>query len=230
MQVFTNFFFIFCYSILNLPISYRSRLPAIRVLAIIKRKTMSKFGINNVLRRINKELELLAEGVNMSIKGENKIIKGAAIAFVGDTLATHEFCGFKIGVGFAFQKCRECECTNTDMQTKFHQRFFQQRNLDRYDKQCRELAIATTKGLFRRLLMAYGINSRSCCRDWPYFNLLEMTPEGIMHVVFEGVALYEIKATIKVLVAEDFFSLSQLNNLISSFPCGYKDRECQHSC
>ncbi|VDI00934.1 Hypothetical predicted protein [Mytilus galloprovincialis] len=221
---------VFYYSILNLPISYRSRLPAIRVLAIIKRKTMSKFGINNVLRRINKDLELLAEGVNMSIKGENKIIKGAAIAFVGDTLASHEFCGFKIGVGFAFQKCRECECTNTDMQTKFHQRFFQQRNLDRYDEQCRELAIATTKGLFRRLSMAYGINSRSCCRDWPYFNLLEMTPEDIMHVVFEGVALYEVKATLKVLVAEDFFSLSQLNNLISSFPYGYKDRECQPSC
>ncbi|CAC5421270.1 unnamed protein product [Mytilus coruscus] len=155
---------------MNLAISYRSRQAAIRVLTIIivyKKTTMSKFGINNVLRKINKDLELLAEGVKMSIKGENKIIKGAAIAVLGNTLATHEFCGFKIGVGFAFQKCRECECTNTDMQTKFHQRFFQQRNLDRYDEQCGELTRARTKCLFRRLSMTYGINSRSCCRDCP---------------------------------------------------------------
>ncbi|KAJ8310002.1 hypothetical protein KUTeg_011867 [Tegillarca granosa] len=106
---------VFYYLLATLPISYRSRLPAIRILSIIKR---------NVLDRIKTDLDSLSHGVEMNINGRNQIVKGAAIAFVGDTLASHEFCGFKIGVGFSFQKCRECECTYDDMQTKFHERFF----------------------------------------------------------------------------------------------------------
>lgn len=43
---------VFYFILANLPISYRSRLPAIRILSIIKRNVMSEYGINKVLYRI----------------------------------------------------------------------------------------------------------------------------------------------------------------------------------
>ena len=53
-----------------------------------------------VLERINQDLEQLASGVTVKVDGQDRIIKGALLAFIGDTLAAHEFCGFKTGVGF----------------------------------------------------------------------------------------------------------------------------------
>ena len=73
---------------------------------------MNLRGINSVLERIKKDLVVLSEGVEMNINGARHIVKVAVIAFVGDTLSAHELCGIKIEVGFSFQKCRECECTN----------------------------------------------------------------------------------------------------------------------
>ena len=78
----------------------------------------------------------------MQINGSNKLVNGAVLTFVGDTLASHEFCGFKVGVGFAYQKCRECICTNADIQNIVHQRFFfLPRSLFNYDLQCTEIGI-----------------------------------------------------------------------------------------
>lgn len=38
-----------------------------------------------------------------------------------------------------------------------------------------------------------------------------------MHVIFEGVAVYEIKLVLKVLLDDRFFSVTELNNLIEIF-------------
>lgn len=38
-----------------------------------------------------------------------------------------------------------------------------------------------------------------------------------MHVIFEGVAVYEIKLVLKVLLDDRLFSVTELNNLIEIF-------------
>ena len=43
---------------------------------------------------------------------------------LADTLAAHQLGGFKIGVGFALQKCRQCMATANDIQTKVRLRTF----------------------------------------------------------------------------------------------------------
>ena len=70
----------------------------------------------------------------------------------------------------------------------------------------------------------YDINFGSHARDFPNFNLLAMVPEYIMHVMFEGVALYEVKSVLKILVSSELLTLNQFNNLIDLFPYRYKDR------
>lgn len=63
--------------------------------------------------------------------GESEIF-GALVSVCGDTLAQHELCGFKEGVGFAYSKCRQCECSFEDMQMYFDEDNFERRTLERH--------------------------------------------------------------------------------------------------
>lgn len=54
----------------------------------------------------------------MKIKGEQKIVRGAVLFGLADTLAAHSMGGFKIGVGFALRKCRMCLATKEQLSVK----------------------------------------------------------------------------------------------------------------
>lgn len=183
--------------------------------------------MNRVLRRINEDLNLMERGITICVNQNQYNVRGAILAFVEDTLAAHEFTGFKEGVGFAYQKCRECECTFEDMQTNFNEKDFILRSLDRYDQQTAEIGMARTAGLRDRLSMAYGINVRSEARNFPHFDIINMVPEDIMHVLFEGIVIYEIRLVLRTLFVEGVFTLKQLNEIIENFHYGYKHKECK---
>ena len=40
------------------------------------------------------------------------------LAFLADTLAAHQVGGFKVGVGWAHRKCRDCLATKEEIQSK----------------------------------------------------------------------------------------------------------------
>lgn len=119
---------LFYNSLANLPVLYRSRLPAIRLLAVIKRSIMNKHNLNVLRERIKTDLETLSSGITLTINSCDYNIAVWCHCFVGDALAANEFGGYKIGVGFAYQKCRTCECTFDDMQANFEEHLFIERN------------------------------------------------------------------------------------------------------
>ena len=55
----------------------------------------------------------------MNINGIEKVVHGKVLMCTGDTLGQHYCGGYKEGVGAAFQKCRNCQCTFEQMQTDF---------------------------------------------------------------------------------------------------------------
>lgn len=71
------------------------------------------------------------------------------------------------------------------------------------------------------------INGRSVARDFPNVDLTQQIPHDIMHVIFEGVAVYEIKLVLKVVLDDRLFSVTELNNLIDNFSDGYANRSSQ---
>lgn len=83
------------------------------------------------------------------------------------------------------------------MQTNFNEKDFILRPLDRYDQQTAEIGMARTARLRDRLSMAYGINVRSEARNFPHFDIINMVPEDIMHVLFEGIVLSEIRLVLR---------------------------------
>ncbi|XP_045210242.2 uncharacterized protein LOC123561730 [Mercenaria mercenaria] len=218
---------LFYYTIGNLPQTYRSRLPAVRTLAIIKRKVMNKHTINVVLESIRQDLIKLEQGITITVSGVNHFIKGSCLCFIGDNSAAHEFGGFKIGVGFSFKKCRECECTFRDMQSQFHERLLIKRSKETYERACNELLQADTQHMRGILSTNYGISQRSVASDFPNFDITKMIPQDIMHVMFEGVGIYETKAVLTKLVEEQYFNLNQLNAQIENFRYGFRDRASQ---
>ncbi len=100
----------FYYTLGNINPKYRSKLVLIHLLAIVKKSDLSQCGVDAILARLHKDLVKLYNGVKIHLVSGEHEIYGAVVSICGDTLAQHERCGFKEGVGFAYSKCRPCEC------------------------------------------------------------------------------------------------------------------------
>lgn len=52
--------------------------------------------------------------------------------------------GFKEGVGFAYSKCRHCECHFEEMQEQFNEDLFVKRTMASHNRQCNDIEKAST--------------------------------------------------------------------------------------
>ena len=214
---------VFYYSVLNLPIKYRSKLCNFRLLAVCDKDILNKYGIEAVLHPFITDMQKLHEGYDFRIDGSIYNLKGNLFHVLGDTPASHLIGGFKQGVGFAFSKCRACHCTYEDMQTKFTEDQFKPWTKEEYNRYCADIERADTKYMADYLKMVYGINKRSPLCEIENFDITNHLPMDVMHVMSEGVIQYEIKEVIKYFIANGDFSLKDLNDEIADFPYNYKE-------
>lgn len=217
------------YTLGNIDPKFRSKLAAIRLLAIAKANDIDDCGVDVVLQRINEDLQLLYNGVQIQTQNGEMDLFGAVVSVCGDTLAQHELAGFKEGVGFAYSKCRHCECTFEEMQKNFDEKSFTKRTLEKHLRQCLEIERASTEFLKSALKTTYGVNRRSKLLDFPAFDLIEQTPQDIMHIILEGVAPMEIKCVLKYLVLSGQLELDMFNSAMQSFPYSsidIRDKPC----
>ncbi|CAJ1050800.1 uncharacterized protein LOC127420693 isoform X2 [Xyrichtys novacula] len=185
--------------------------------------------IDKIFQRPNRDLNELYVGAKVFTANGEQTIYGAVMAVCGDTLAQHEVAGFKEGVGFAYSKCRHCECNFEDMQEQFNEDLFVKRTMTSHIRQCCNIERASTNNLKEKLKTTYGVNRRSKFTEFPGFNLITQTPEDIMHIILEGVAPYEIKCVLKQLVLSGHMNLDTLNSAIIGFnysPLDARDKPC----
>ena len=70
----------------------------------------------------------------------------------------------------------------------------------------------------------YGVHRNAVLNDLHYFHVTSGLPPDLMHDIFEGVAVVEIKCMLSVFIHQkNYFSSSTLNGRIKSFPYGYPD-------
>ena len=96
-----------------------------------------------------------------------------------------------VGVGFAFQKCRHCQCQYGAMQKSFYEQDFVPRTKESYDRQCREIEEAATEQQNNDLQITYGITNRSILCKMNLFDVTKQRPQDSMDSLVEGVVQYE---------------------------------------
>jgi hypothetical protein len=85
-------------------------------------------------------------------------------------------------------------------------------------RQCDEIEKANTDLLRNSLRTTYGINRRSKLVEFPSFDIIQQTPQDIMHVILEGIAPLEIKCVLNHLIESGQISLDSVNSVILGFP------------
>lgn len=112
----------------------------------------------------------------------------------------------------------DTECSFEDMQSHFNEDAYTKRTLEKHVRQCDEIEKAQTDLLRNSLRTTYGINRRSKLVEFPAFDIIQQTPQDIMHVILEGIAPLEIKCVLNHLVVSGQIDLDSVNSAILGFP------------
>ena len=129
----------FYYMLGNLRPELRSTQRSIQLIACVTSKNLEAYGFAAVLDPFIKDVNILEnvmlylaiayylshsihlqKGFDIEVDGRVCHIHGTLLVMLADTLAAHQLGGFKIGVGFALRKCRQCMATHDDMQMKVY--------------------------------------------------------------------------------------------------------------
>ena len=214
---------LYYYTLGNINPKYRSKLCAIRLLAIVKAKDVTKYGQNQILTPIVNDIKKLADGHDFIVSGESMKLFGAVVSCLGDTEGQHRWGCFKVKVGWCLQKCRNCLCTYDDMQENFRDTFFTQRSLQQYNQHCSDIETAPTDEMKKTLQTTYGITHRSLLSNLPGFDITKQLPQDLMHVLLEGSVQYEVRYILQYFIDNGFLTLRQLNSNFAQMNLGYQE-------
>lgn len=208
------------FSLGNLSPKNRSSLRNIYLLSIFYNRQLVEYGPNVMLKPIVDDLKLLEDGVELMIKGQPLKIFGTLTAFVADNAASHLFGGFLLGFSSGFRKCRSCMATDIDIQTKTFDCEFIPRTYEQHVIQC---SCAEDKELSKHFRQLYGIKQFSILDELKYFNTISGLPPDIMHDLLEGILPKTIRLLILDCLKKNYFTINELNHIISNFDYGFKE-------
>ena len=211
------------FTIANLCPKFRSKRCAIHLFAIANADLVKKYSIDTIMQPLLDDLNVLYRGCNMIVDGVEKIIHGKVLMCTGDTLGQHYWGGYKEGVGAAFQKCRNCQCTFEQMQADFLEEAFTLRTKETYSAQCDAIEQAPTLSVQKDMETTYGLTRRSLLCKLPTFDVTCQLPQDIMHTLLEGVVQYEVRLVLLHYINSNLTSLSQINGAILSHEYGYSE-------
>lgn len=214
----------FYYTLANFTPKFRSKLAAVRLLAIVNANYVKKYGIERILEPIIKDINILHGGSMMTVNGIERIVFGKVLACAGDTLGQHLWGGYKEGVGFSINKCRTCYCLFLKMQQEFFEEAFVMRTQARYNEECEDIENAPTDTVRCDLCTTYGINKRSALCNLPDFDVTKQLPQDVMHTLLEGTVQYEVRLILLYFIQTGKLTLLQLNGAINNHNYGYSEQ------
>ena len=206
------------WTILNIPILFRSKLQSINLLAIAKNVDLKHFdGYKMLLKDLLTSLQKLVVGVTIKVDNVEKTFFGILICGFGDTPAAQALGGFKEGVGASLSPCRTCNISRQHISTVLlHKQCLCRTSEEHlYRVQCLENMSDADRFHWSKL---WGINKRSILMNIPHFDVTSCILHDPMHVLLEGICKVEVKNMLYYYVyIKKVFTLAQLNNRINFF-------------
>ena len=106
------------WTLLNIPILFRSKLQSINLLAIAKIVVLKHFdGYKMLLKDLVTSLQKLVVGVTIKVDYVEKTFFGILVCGFGDTPAAQALGRFKEGVGASLSPCRTCNISRQHIST-----------------------------------------------------------------------------------------------------------------
>ena len=196
----------------NLDPKYRSQLDMIQLVALVKATDVKKFGLEKVIQPLLEDIYILeTEGISIKYEGRNLHFNGSISFIASDNLGAHFLGGFQENFSTTKRGCRFCTASRKLWQGDFNDKF-PWRSQEAYDKQARDVTSHVEDP------STYGIKRLSPFNRLKYYHVINGLPSDIAHDVFEGVVPTYLEEIIGSLVHEGFFTISQLNEEIRTFP------------
>lgn len=202
--------------ILNLPIRLRSALSSIYLAALCKTVHIKQYGYSKVLEPLIRDIEHL-ERTGVLVKRFGSCIKGTLLYVSADNLSAHSLAGYQ--ESFNVDKfCRFCLASLKDIQ--------------QHDVRSGEFILRTPE-LFDEAINVLRTTDVSCVdglkRECPlsrlaHFHPAKGFPPDFLHDVLEGIVPVELCMCISDLIARKYFTLTDLNDRIASFPFQFSDK------
>lgn len=169
------------------------------------------FGWNKVLRPLLNDLRNYEEtGISFNIHGKQTVLKLAVSCFTGDNLFLNSIIGFVESFSANFP-CRHCLAEKCNF-SKIFKDDVTIRTRTLYEKNVAEQSVSTT-----------GIKESSALNQLLTFHAGNNYCQDIMHDIFEGICLYDMKLICSQLICNGCFTLADLNNRVQSLNYGYYD-------
>lgn len=208
----------FYWTLLNIPVEYRSRLGAIQLAALAKTADLKLFGSHALLDNICLGFNSLWNGHQFEIPRYGRQTHYGMLCFVlADTLAAQQLGGFKEGVGNAQKPCRTCEIERNDMKKMQFSNDCQSRNEIEHRDRVETLQTLSKKA---RVYWSkkWGVNTESALLRIPGFSLTKGFLHDPMHVLLEGIVKTEVKGLLNVFIKEKkYLTLKEFNERITNF-------------
>ena len=205
--------------IVNVPPEYNSKLSSIFLLALWYAADVEKYGYDKILRPIVDQLKELEseDGVRVVVDGEFVQIHAILGMFSADNLGAHSLFGFLESFS-ANQFCRFCSINKTDSQTCFSCDPVLRRTKERYNE---SVSLIDSEHYNSS---ETGIKRGCVLNELQYFHCVESSMVDCMHDLLEGIIPNEIAATLQSLIAKQFISLIEVNQILIHFPYSLSDR------
>ncbi len=202
----------------NVPSELRSQLTSINLALLCKANDVKKFGYACILEPLLKDLSTLEkEGIFVPLVSTN--IRGTVFCVSADNLGAHSLSGLVENFSGHYI-CRFCIGDHSDYQQKeVHSGAFPPRTKENYD-----LHVQSVKGN-PALIHCFGV--KKCCpitEKLSYFHFVTGYPPDILHDLFEGIIPFELALCINLFIQKKYFTLAELNKLITQFPYKWTDK------
>ncbi len=196
------------YMIGNLPKHFRSQQKFIHLSNIVEHKFIKEAGYNydNVLQHLLRDLQVLqTEGLEITVNGKQKNIRGKLIGVSADNLSAHTLAGFQIH----FQSgriCRFCMIDHADISTCFDESQCTLRCKNNYDYHLQAVEENAANANI------YGVRKACALQSLPLFDVITSFPPDIMHDLMEGVIPITIQLLLQYLRDANIISCDMFND------------------
>lgn len=196
----------------------RSQLTSVNLALLCKANDVKKFGYETVLEPLLKDLITLEEeGIFFPASGKN--IRGTVFCVSADNLGAHSLSGL-VESFTGHYICRFCIGDHSEYQQKeVHSGFFPPRTKENYT-----LHVQSVKEN-PDLVHCYGVKKVcSFTEKLKHFHFVTGYPPDVLHDLLEGIIPLELAICFNVFVKKQYFTLLQLNDLITEFPYNWTDK------